>query len=229
MTTQRFSVGIWIIGVVSAVSVWFWGLTHTPLIDRQEARSVTLFTRPIGEIAGAQTAGQSFITPYSGLYRIEVLLHNYERANRGTLTVRLRESPDAPDLTANTIALESVGGETWVALEFAPLADSAGRTFYFQLDAAETTPDESVTALVRPASAYAGGTAFRNGQSIEGDLIFRAHFSVNLFTRASVLLAQLTDDRPGLWGSPALYVAVAILYMLLIVALARQTLRLLHE
>ncbi|MGQ0601165.1 MAG: hypothetical protein ACT4QE_05650, partial [Anaerolineales bacterium] len=108
MTTQRLSVGIWIIAAVSAASVWLWGLARTPLVMRQEVRSVTLITQPVGEIAGAQTIGQSFIAPYPGLYRIEVLLHNYGRANRGTLTVRLRESPAAPDLAMHTLAAESV-------------------------------------------------------------------------------------------------------------------------
>ncbi|MGQ0604555.1 MAG: hypothetical protein ACT4QE_22980, partial [Anaerolineales bacterium] len=146
--------------------------------------------------------------------------------NRGTLTVRLRGSPAAPDLAVHTLAAESVSEEMWVALEFAPRVDSFGQTYYFQLDAAEATPSEAVTALVRPAATYAEGAAYRNGQPIEGDLTFRAYFSVDVFTRVAALLTQLIEDRPGLWGSPLLYIAVGLGYIALIVAVARQSLTL---
>jgi len=229
MTTRRVSVAIWIVAAIAVPGVWLWGLASTPLVMRQEMRSVMLFTRPVGEIAGAQTAGQSFVAPYAGLSRIEVLLHNYERANRGTLTLRLREMPNGPDLATSTIATDGVGEETWGMFEIAPRADSAGRTYYFQLDAQETEPHQAVTVLVRPAIAYGEGTAYRNGQPLEGDLTFRVYFSVDVLTRAFVLLSQLIEDRPGLWGHPLFYIAVGLGYIILIVTLARLSIRLSHD
>lgn len=211
------------------MSVWLWGLARTPLVLRQEVRSVVLFTQPIGEIAVTQSAGQSFIAPYPGLSRVEVLLHNYGRANRGVLTLRLKEAPNGPDLATDMVAAESIGEETWAALEFTPRADSEGRAYYFQLDAEETLPGEGVTALVRPTARYADGTAYRDGHPVEGDLVFRAYFSVDVFTRAAVLLTQLTEDRPGWWGNPLFYVAVGLSYVVLIVILARLSFRAQHD
>jgi hypothetical protein len=229
MTTRRASVAIWIVAAIAVPGVWLWGLASTPLVMRQEIRSVLLFTQPAGEIAGAQTVGQGFVAPYAGLSRIEVLLHNYGRVNRGTLTLRLREMPNGPDLAISTLAADSVGEETWGRFEFTPRTDSGGRTLYFQLDAQATEPHEAVTALVRPAIAYGEGTAYRNGQPLEGDLTFRVYFSVDVFTRATVLLSQLAEDRPGFWGYPLLYIAVGLGYIVLIITLAHLSIRLPHD
>jgi hypothetical protein len=229
MTNRRLAVGLWLITGAVAVGVWLWGLAHTPLVFRQEVRSVVVYTQPIGEIAGTQTASQSFVAPHSGLYRVEVLLHNNGRANRGTLTLRLKESPNGPDLATSAVAAEGIGEESWAALDFAPRADSSGRNYYFQLDAADTLPGEGVTAPVRPTAKYPEGAAYRNGQPVDGDLVFRAYFSVDVFTRTAVLLTQLTEDRPGLWGSPLLYLAVGFGYVVLLVTLARLAFRTLHD
>jgi len=200
--------------------MWLWGLARTPLAVHE---TVLYHTEPIGEIRGAQTVGQTFLAPYNGFYRVEVSLADYGRLNTGPVNFRLGTRPDAPDsVNVQTFPAETVRRDVTRAFEFAPLSDSAGKTYYFQLDAADAVPGNAITAYIRPSAPYATGTAYRADQSVQGDLVFSLYFRVGLAERIKILLQQMTEHKPFLWGDWRFYAGIVVIYVMLLAALARQ-------
>jgi predicted small secreted protein len=53
--------------------------------------------KPIGEIYGAKTVGQTFVSTQPSLDRIDILLATYERTNTEEIIFHLRSSPNSPN------------------------------------------------------------------------------------------------------------------------------------
>ncbi len=91
----------------------------------------------------------------------------------------------------------------WYAFAFDPISDSAERTYYFQLDAPAADLGRAITAYLNPTDAHPDGTAYRAGQPIPGDLIFRAYFKTDAWTSATFWLTELKAYKPSIWGMRA--------------------------
>jgi hypothetical protein len=129
-----------------------------------------------GEIWGPHTVGQTFVARAPGLYRIDVFLATYARQNSGPVVFHLRRSP-ASDQDLVTISLDAaeVEDNAYRSFTFPPLADSAGQSYYFFLEAPAAQPGNAVTVWYNPTDAYGGGTAVLNGLPRPGDLHFRTY------------------------------------------------------
>lgn len=167
---------------------------------------------PIGAIAGDLTVGQTVMAPYSGLYRIGVSLADYARANTGMVNFRLMALPGREVVAESQFDAALIRGDMYQWFEFAPLAGSAGRAYYFELSAPEATLDNCITAYIQPSDPYPDGEAYHGGQPVPGDLEFVLHFRPSAWQRARILLGQIVAGRPGPWGSPIFVVALALAY-----------------
>jgi hypothetical protein len=217
----------WVLTAVFLIGVWVWGLAQTPLAVHE---TVLYHTEPIGEIRGGQTVGQTFRAPYNGLYRIEVSLADYGRLNTGPVNFRLGTSPDALGwVIVQTFPAETVRRDVTRVFDFDPLADSAGKDYYFQLDAPEAVPGNAITAYIRPSAPYQDGTAYWTGQPVQSDLVFSLYFKVSLWERIKILLQQMTENKPLFWGDWRFYVGMALLYGALLAALVRELVKLLNR
>jgi hypothetical protein len=193
--------------------VWAWGLAAAPVTVRT---TVLYHTEPIGEIRGAATVGQSFAAPYDGLYRIEVSLADYGRANSGPVEFRLFSAPPgdpaAVVLAAQTLPAETVRGDVMAAFDFSPQPESGGRLLYFELAAPAATEGNALTAYVQPSDPYPDGTVYRGGAAAAGDLVFVLHFKVGGWQRVSILLRQMAAGRPGPWGWAGFPIVLLLAY-----------------
>jgi hypothetical protein len=214
--------GLWTLTGVAALSLWLIGVANAPLALRE---TVIYRTEPIGEIRGSQTVGQSFKAPYHGLYRIEVSLADYGRRNTGQVVFRLKPARELPIvLVEKTFAAEDIRGDVMYAITFAPQPDSAGRVYYFELEAPKAVSGDAITAYLRPHDPYSEGSAFWSGNELSGDLVFAAHFQPKAWDRLQALFTQIAASKPWPWNSAGFYVALTVLWIgALVVALWRIT------
>lgn len=95
---------------------------------------------------------------------------------------------------------------------FAPLDDSAGKTYVIEI---ETTADQPLHLVGTRLDLYSGGEMTGGG-----DLTFEARFDGRIGPTLAALLGRLSEGRPGMWGQPWPYVGLALLYTLALGAAA---------
>lgn len=176
-----------------------------------------IYEEHVGEIYGDAQAGQTFAAPYSGLYRVDVLLLTYGRINTHDVVFHLKASPkEEEDLLKVTINAREVKDDTYSVFTFPRIPDSAGKIFFFCLDSPESVPGDAITIGSKGGDPYARGTAYLNGSPTEQDLTFVAHYRAGLWETARVVLDRLAENKPSIWGDRRLYLSLAFLYLALL-------------
>lgn len=134
--------------------------TGAPVVDRLQAHADE---HPGLALDDGHTAGQSFTARMAGLSRIDVRLRRVPDG-AGRLEMTLRTHPTAVE----TLAVAEHAGpfETgeWLAFEFEPLVESAGRAFHAEWSwspgGGRGAPELEALAV----DAFAGGRTTRDGQ-----------------------------------------------------------------
>jgi len=218
--TALILTGLWALTGLVAVVLLIIGTARAPLTMRE---TVVYRTEPIGEIRGSQTVGQSFKALYNGLYCIEVSLADYGRRNTGRIVFRLKPARELPIvLVEKTFVAEEIRGDVMYAVTFPALPDSAGRIYYFELEAPDAVSGNAITAYIRPHDPYIEGSAFWGGQAQPGDLVFAAHFQPTVWDRMRALFAQIEADKPWPWNSSGYYLALGAIWIGALFAALRQ-------
>jgi hypothetical protein len=169
------------------------------------------------EVTGSTHVGQAWRAPLPGLYRIEVSLQPPATAAGRALTFHLRPGVGATsDLWTATLDTGQLVAGSPYAVEFGPLRDSKGQEFYFYLESTESQPGEGVRVVYGPGSVLDGGSAYVDGQQVAGNLAFQTHYSLRTRDKVDLLLERMAQGRPYLLGTKGFYVALALLYGLLL-------------
>src|SRR5262245_58255647 len=133
--------------------------------------------RPLGELRGQRTFGQTFVARANNLYRIDVLVGTYMRLNTRPVIFHLRESPAAQqDLATTTVEAWQVQDNQYHSFLFAPQPDSQGKTYYFFLTSPESIRRDAITVWARPHSSWSEHLRYQNGKVAAGEIVFRAHY-----------------------------------------------------
>ncbi len=163
-------------GTTLAVAVGFLSGCTDSVDNMQYQRS-----QPVGEICGSYTVGQSFISHYAGLSRIDVFMTTYARRNTQEVTFRLKPDPASPkDIATVTLNAAEIRDGTYHRFSFPPLPDSRGKTYFFAIESPDSTPGDAITAWYSPLDAYPEGAMYVNGQVQDGDLAFRTYYDYGL-------------------------------------------------
>ena len=178
----------------------------------------------IGELVASSRVCQTFVAEYPGLSRIEVILLDYGRQNTGPFFFHLRSTPDARrDMVTLTHDASSVKNHDYHVFAFPPLADSAGRSYSFCLEAPSAELQNSITALGTLADVYPAGEAIfyemwgrRAGVH---DLDFRLGYTLSFSQKLAALSDRLTAYKPFLCGDGRFYAwlvatCLVLLYLL---------------
>ena len=165
------------------------------------------------ELVGETTFGQSFVSMQNGLCRIDLSTATFGRTNTAPVVFYLRDSAEASEnIVSVTIPGPAIQNERPTKIEFPPLADSAGKQYYFYIESPGAVPGNAITVYANANDQYAGGTAYRNGQPVDGDLAFTA-YSRQAFTLSGVLgdfFSRVSQDVPFFAVYGALIVAVCV-------------------
>jgi hypothetical protein len=139
------------------------------------------------ELVGGETFGQSFVSAHDSLYRIDLSTATYARVNSASVIFHLRTSRDAnTDIVSIALPGPEIQNERPTSIEFPPLIDSQGKSYFFYIESPEGTPGDAITVYANAQDQYTGGRAYRNGQAVSGDLAFTA-YSRETFTLSGVL------------------------------------------
>lgn len=202
-----------VIGILLLGLIGIWRSVEDVNTDQPQASGT------VGELLPSAIAGQTFIAEYPGLSRVEVLLATYARSNAGPLVFRLRSSPDTQeDLVTLAFDAADVVDNTYYTFEFPPIRDSAGRAFYFCLEAPEATPGNAISVWGSAEDAYPDGEAVLQGVAGNGvrDLTFRLGYHPPLWQRVNILAERITANKPSVWGDVRLYAVLAAAYLVLL-------------
>lgn len=98
-------------------------------------------------VRAGRTVGQVFEARADQLRRIDLCIGTDDQPHHHTLVVHLTERPDAgaPDLRRIELDTSTIANHAWIAAEFAPIAQSAGRRFYVWIEASGASADDAVT------------------------------------------------------------------------------------
>ena len=151
---------------------------------------------PVGEIYGEIKVGQTFYSYGSGLSGIKVLMANYhDRENTHDVIFHLRKNPESTkDLRRVVVNASEILDNEYHSFEFSPILDSKGKTYYFFIDSPNSVPGNAITIRYTPDDSYGGGTQFRNGKPMEGDLLFQKINPNDLF-KMSVNASKIKDMK----------------------------------
>lgn len=149
----------------------------------------------VGPIFGNVHPGQTLKVVRNGLHQVTVLGATYARPNAGQLIFHLKSAPDAPNdlATAQVEVAKLTDNSNW-EFNFLPIEQSGGRSFYFYLEASNTTEDKAVTVYYSPTDQYPDGTRTFNGQPVTGDLVFSTQTEENK-DGPPMVLAQDGENR----------------------------------
>lgn len=172
--------------------------------------------QPAGEVQGSFTVGQTFFSPYPGLYRIDVLLATYNRSNSGQITFDLTPGPkDRTRLVSIGFDASLVEDNRIRSFEFSPMNDSAGKTYFFYFEGPASRPGNAITAWTDSANPYPEGMAYVGGHPVESDLTFVAYFRPSVWQVPGVYLDRIAKGKPGILGNRAFYVVAFPAYLAL--------------
>ena len=151
------------------------------------------------ELTGPMTFGQSFVSTSGNLYRIDLSTATYARTNSAPVIFHLRSSPTAgSDIYSTAVPGPEIQNDRPTSFLFPPLPDSRGRSYYFFIESPGSEAGNAITVYANENEQYAGGTAYRTGEAVPGDLAFTA-YSRETFSFARVwgdFLAQAGSDLP---------------------------------
>ena len=130
-----------------------------------------------GQLAPGRTFGQTFFCRNNGLTKIEVLLATYTATiPRGTLNIHLRFGPDQTgDIASVTVPASAIKDNSYVALSFPPIRDSAGKTYYFFLESRDVPVGYAFTVWRSKSDIYPSGSFYADGNSQPHDICFRTY------------------------------------------------------
>jgi hypothetical protein len=178
----------------------------------------------IQEIKGDRIIGQTFVAPLPGLHRIDVLLFDRGHRNTHPVTFHLRQGVNSSqDLFSTTFNASEIKGGGWHTFDFAPLANSAGKTYYFYFSSPDSTDGNAIAVGGVEGNLYPNGTAYLYSTPTNADLAFKTYYAGITFSRKVEKLSErLTEHKPFPLGDKYFYISLALVYLILVTALAWQ-------
>lgn len=182
------------------------------------------------QVRGGMTVGQTFRAAFDRLDRIDVYLGAAPagQANSKDVILHVRTAPDATaDLRSVVVSGSSVKSDGWVRFDFAAIPDSGGKGYYLLLESPASTTGDALRAARSLQDRYRDGAYYLNGAPAGGDLAFQVYSEPGPLAWARGLAGLLAQDRPSIWGEPALYAVLFVAFLALLgaagVALAGAT------
>ncbi len=136
------------------------------------------YDKPIGEIYGAKTVGQTFVSTQPRLDRIDILLATYARTNTEDIIFHLRSSPNSPnDIVTIIVNAKNISDNQYYSFSFKPILNCKGKTYYFFIESPQSKPGDAITMWYNTEDDYRDGSAYIDHKPIEGDLCFKIYLS----------------------------------------------------
>jgi hypothetical protein len=171
----------------------------------------------VTEIAGTAQVGQLFTAPYPGLYRIDLALEPATVPDSHQVAFQVKPGPVSDEVVLDAEFMANLSGAGLpYTTEFAPLRDSQGQTYYFELASPNSVGGGALAAYYDPDSALDGASAYVEGQPVDGDLKFLTFYTLRTRDKVWLLLKRMSQGRPYLLGTGGFYIGLALVYALVL-------------
>lgn len=124
--------------------------------------------------------GQTFRAKHNNFNMIKLFAENVKLKNKDKIVFHLREIGNDNDLAMINLSGENIGTGFILRLQFEPIKNSAGKTFYFYLEDIEGKSSTPIEIYYEEKNVYPWGEALVNNESIAGDLFFRTYYRTSL-------------------------------------------------
>lgn len=168
---------------------------------------------PASELVAGRRLGQTFRAPFSGLYRVDVLLATYARRNEHSVLFHLSDGPGKPHLVTIEVEAAQIRDNTFHRFVFEPIADSAGREFYFLFEAPQAEPGNAITVWQTDFDSYPHGRAYVDDSPTEGDLAFVAYYRSSPAETWAALSERVRTWHPLLWRARWFVLGTAVAWV----------------
>lgn len=155
--------------------------------------------KPIGEIYGSTTVGQTFASRQSNLSVIEIIMATYMRINTHDVIFHLRASPSSPiDIATIKVNAAKIADNQYHRFSFPPIPDSKDKTYYFFIESPDSAPGNAITIWYSTKDVYKDGSAFVNHKAVEGDLAFKTYYTSDykISNVISYFIDKMQHDKP---------------------------------
>jgi len=156
--------------------------------------------------------GQTFISNKDNLNIIILDLRNAMLKNEQSIFFYLKEVGTDRDLREIQINGLNVGDPGSVRLQFEPISDSAGKSYYFYLESPSSTVFDAVEIFHSPKDVYSEGEMMVNGQKLEGELRFASYYYPG--SKTTMFREMIRDFRARLLVDKSFVIAYLFLLFL---------------
>lgn len=153
--------------------------------------------KPIEEIYGSKTVGQTFVSAQPSLDRIDILLATYARTNTKDIIFHLRSFPNSTnDIVSIVVNAKNISDNQYHRFSFKPIPNCKGKTYYFFIESPESKPGDAITIWYSTEDVYKDGSAYIDHKTIEGDLCFKIYHKLNSSDFISYFIGRISQDKP---------------------------------
>lgn len=154
MKLSRKTIGFGIAVVIGIALV----LIHVPEVGEKQ----DTYTLNSGELTGTNAIGQTIVASKNNLDGIGVIIATYSgRNNTHPVTLHVRESVSAGSDIRTVSALPNTFGDNqFYNFTFKPIANSAGKTYFFLIDSPDSTHGNAIAVDLNAKDTYPNGTAY---------------------------------------------------------------------
>ena len=132
---------------------------------------------PGSELIAGRSQGQTFVAVKDGLHRLEILLATFGRVNTGEVVFHLRSGTAATsDIAAVRVSAAALKDNQYHHFDFDPLGESAGRSFYFYLEAPTAVPGDAISVWTFEDAGPQGWRRYANDSPLGGQIVFLARY-----------------------------------------------------
>lgn len=182
------------------------------LIKKYDCLDLDIYpnAKPTYYICGQHTIGQTFISHYSNLSRVDIMLGNYDRQSEAKIYFFLWEVKGKRKIWKRQVEFltSEVKNNLYHEIKFEPIRDSKGKVYYFALSSPESTPETAISAWMNDKNIYRHGNYIFDGQEKRGDLVFRTYSRHNLISSLSRILRR----HSGILASKSIFYSVIIIF-----------------
>lgn len=154
--------------------------------------------KPVGEIYGSTTVGQTFISEHPNLSAIEIKIATYMRINTHDVIFHLRSASNSTiDIATSTVNATKIADNKYRRFRFPPLIDSENKSYYFFIASPYSAPGNAITIWynTEEEDVYKAGSAYRNHEPMEGDLAFRIYHKMDILNMVSHFIHRMQQDK----------------------------------
>ena len=230
-TRRKWMAAVWAAAVVVA-ALALWAILQMPM-DVPDAASPPLSSY-LGKVDAWNSVGQTFVARRDNLNQILLVLATEQSNDYSSITLTVRDGgPEGPVLRAVKMPISKLlmgdpgyyrpGGlhEKWQTFDFKPIPNSGGRRLFFSVEGKYLPPQNGVRVLLMFYNKYPPGNAYVDGGVQNANVLFRTRSEARVSDYLGVLAENVTAKKEGLLASPATYVGLRVIYLLLLSVLLK--------